>query len=191
MAPTESACLRDWRRTLFRPLVGDVLEVGAGTGVNLEHYGPDVRRLVLSEPEPSMRARLTVRVARDARVEVSNSDAAHLRFDAASFDIVVSTLVLCSVPDPMAALADIHRVLRPGGQLVFIEHVAAEEGTSRLRWQYRVEPVWKWFADGCRLTRRTDRLIEQAGFSLENVTRQSMRKALPIVRPSVRGVARK
>ncbi len=191
MAPTESACLRDWRQALLSPLVGDVLEVGAGTGVNLEHYGPEVRRLVLSEPEPDMRARLTERVPRDARLEVSDSDAARLRFDAASFDTVVSTLVLCSVSDPKTALAEIHRVLRPGGQLVFIEHVAAEEGTSRLRWQRRVEPVWKWFADGCHLTRRTDRLIEEAGFSVEALTQESMRKALPIVRPSVRGVARK
>ncbi|GMV13241.1 MAG: methyltransferase domain-containing protein [Myxococcales bacterium] len=190
MRKTEESCLAEWRRSLLSPLSGEVLEIGAGTGVNLAHYGPDVQRLVVAEPDPHMRRSLSRRVAASSRaVELLDAGADALPADAAAFDYVVSTLVLCSVPDLEAALGEIHRVLRPGGRLVFIEHVAAEDRPERLAWQERLEPLWVRIASGCHLTRRTDRAIEQAGFGIEAIVRQSVRKALPFVRPSIRGVA--
>lgn len=192
MRQSEEACLRAWRAELLSPLTGDVLEIGAGTGVNLEHYGTNVTRLVMTEPDRHMRRRLVDRVeVGGGGVEVLGAPAHTLPFPDGSFDALVSTLVLCSVADPAAVLAEIRRVLRPGGRLVFIEHVAAEEGSSRQRWQRRLEPVWKLLADGCHVTRRTDLAIARAGLDIETLERESVRKALPIVRPSIRGVARR
>lgn len=192
MRQSEEACLRAWRAELLSPLTGDVLEIGAGTGVNLEHYGASVTRLVMTEPDRHMRRRLVERVEAGAgRVEVLGAPGHSLPFPDGSFDALVSTLVLCSVADPAAVLAEARRVLRPGGRLVFIEHVAAEEGSSRHRWQRRLEPAWKLLADGCHVTRRTDVAIARAGLDIETLKRQSVRKALPIVRPSIRGVARR
>lgn len=192
MQKSERACLAAWRAELLADLDGDVLEVGAGTGANLRHYPPAVARLVLAEPEPHMRARLARRVADAGRaVEISEARADALPMPDGSFDAVVCTLVLCSVDDPARALAEIRRVLRPGGRLVFLEHVAADDRPRRLAWQRRLEPLWRRVAGNCHLTRRTDALIRAAGFTVADARRQSVRKALPIMRPSVRGVATK
>jgi ubiquinone/menaquinone biosynthesis C-methylase UbiE len=112
-----------------------------------------------------------------------------LPFDDGAFDAVVSTLVLCSVPDVERALAEVRRVLRPGGKLLFLEHVAADDRPDRLAWQRRLEPLWMRISGNCHLTRRTGEAIRAAGFRVQRETRESMRKALPIVRPSVRGLA--
>jgi SAM-dependent methyltransferase len=190
---SEEACLGRWRAELLSAVEGDVLEVGAGTGANVAHYGPRVARLVLSEPDLHMRRRLraAVRRARLPNVDVLGASLGALPMAASSFDVVVSTLVLCSVPDVAAALADAYRVLRPGGRLVFIEHVAAEANPARLRWQRLMEPLWRRLAGNCHLTRRTDEALVAAGFSIDRIQRESIRKAMPLVRPSVRGVARK
>jgi ubiquinone/menaquinone biosynthesis C-methylase UbiE len=138
-----------------------------------------------------MRRKLQARAAALApgRIEVVDCPAQALAFPAGSFDAVVSSLVLCSVPDQNAALADIRRVLKPGGRLVFLEHVAADSNPPRLKWQKRVEPVWKHLMGNCHLTRRTEAAILAAGFRIERVERESIRKAMPLVRPSIRGVA--
>jgi len=189
MTRSEVACLASWRAELLAGLRGVVLEIGAGTGANLHHYPPAVRRLVLCEPDRFMRAHLAGKAA--AGTEILDAPVERLPFADATFDAVVSTLVLCSVADPRTALAEIRRVLRPGGQLYFIEHVAAEDDRGRLRWQRWLEPVWRVIAGNCHLTRRTEAAIEGAGLVLEEVRRESVRKALPIVRPSIRGRARK
>jgi ubiquinone/menaquinone biosynthesis C-methylase UbiE len=167
-----------------------VLEIGAGTGANLPHYPRAVERLVLAEPDPHMLGRLRRKPHPAAVRDLVTADAAALPFADASFDFVVSTLVLCSVADPAAALREIVRVLRPGGALVYLEHVAAEE-PGRLAWQRRIEPVWSAVAGSCHLTRRTGETIRDAGLVVVDERRESMRKALPIVRPSIRGLARK
>ena len=191
MAESERACLAAWRHALLGELTGSVIEIGAGTGRNLDHYPLGLERLVLAEPDRHMRSRLrALSTEHEHPAEVIAAPAQALPVDSESFDVVVCTLVLCSVADVDATLAEARRVLKPGGRFVFIEHVAAEGG-SRLAWQRRVEPVWKRIADGCHLTRRTGESLERTGFELSDVKRESMRKALSIVRPTLRGVARK
>lgn len=193
MAESEEACLSAWRGQLLGGLSGDVLEVGAGTGLNLEYYPAGVARLVMSEPDPHMRRQLARRVAEGGRrdVEVDAGSLEELPHPDASFDAVVATLVLCSVPSPERALSEIRRVLKPGGRYAFLEHVAAENNPGRLVWQRRIEPVWRRIAGNCHTTRRTADHITGAGFDLDWIERESVRKALPWVRPSIRGVARR
>jgi ubiquinone/menaquinone biosynthesis C-methylase UbiE len=124
-------------------------------------------------------------------VEISDASLEALPAAPDSLDAVVCSLVLCSVPDQQAALKEIQRVLKPGGKLVFLEHVAADSKPNRLKWQRRIEPAWKHLMGNCHLTRRTEAAITAAGFKIERIERESIRKALPIVRPSIRGVARK
>jgi len=145
---------------------------------------------VMAEPDPHMRARLAAK-ARLAGVELSDASLDKLSFENQSFDAVVCSLVLCSVRDQKAALAEIARVLRPGGRLVFLAAVAADGKPDRLKWQGRIEPAWKHLMGNCHLTRRTEAAIAAAGLQIERIERESIRKALPIIRPSIRGVARK
>ena len=194
MVTAEDAGLRDWRAGLLGGLAGEVLEIGAGTGLNLAHYPDAVTRLVLTEPDEFMRAKLRPRLdALDAPfpVEVVDAGVDHLPFDDGTFDAVVSTLVLCSVPAVEPALVEIRRVLRPGGRLTYLEHVAAVENPKRHRWQHRLEPVWRRVAGNCHPTRTTDQAIPAAGFELAEARREPMRKMNPLVRTSVRGHALK
>jgi ubiquinone/menaquinone biosynthesis C-methylase UbiE len=191
MRRTEEACLRGWRSELLAGLGGDVLELGAGTGANLDRYPDAVGRLVLVEPDPDMRRRLQRRLAqRRQPAEICPANATSLPFPAASFDAVVGTLLLCSVVDPLAILREAVRVLRPGGAYVFLEHVACETNHGRLKWQRRIEPLWKRVAGNCHLTRRTGERFAEAGLVVEWQKSESMRKALPFLRPTVRGIAR-
>lgn len=190
---SNEACLDLWRAQLLRDLSGEVLEVGAGTGATLPHYPTTVTRLLLCEPDPHMRRKLQAKcdAAGAKHVEISEASLEALPAAPASLDAVVCSLVLCSVPDQQTALKEIQRVLKPGGKLVFLEHVAADGKPNRLKWQRRIEPVWKHLMGNCHLTRRTEAAITAAGFKIERIERESIRKALPVVRPSIRGVARK
>jgi ubiquinone/menaquinone biosynthesis C-methylase UbiE len=191
MRASERACLEAWRSELLADLSGSILEIGAGTGANVPRYPPAVKHLVLVDDDRHMLAKLEERVrGSKTEIEIVEASAVSLPFPDASFDAVVSTLVLCSVPDADAVLREVRRVLRPNGAFVYLEHVADEEGTSRFAWQRRVEPVWRRLAGNCHLTRRTGDAIRRAGFVVEDERRESMRKALPIVRPTVRGIAR-
>lgn len=192
MDATERACLTEWRGALLRGAHGRVLEIGAGTGVNISHYSSAVEELVMLEPDDHMRERLLSKLEAEASgkpFRTIGGSATEIPFDDRSFDTVVSTLVLCSVPNLHQSLLEVHRVLRPGGQFLFLEHVAAAEGSARLRWQRRLEPLWRRVAEGCHLTRETESAIELAGLVHENTRRESMRKAVPLVRPTVRGRA--
>ena len=193
MRAAEAACLVQWRAELLRDLEGEVLEVGAGTGANLPHYRKTIKRLVLAEPDRHMRRRLEMRCGASGfpRAEISDASLDGLPMPDAAFDGVVSMLVLCSVPDLQAALAEVFRVLRPGGLFLFLEHVAADQNPTRLKWQGRVEPVWKRVAGNCHLTRQTEQAIVASGFQIERIKHESMRKAMPLARPSIRGAARK
>ena len=191
MASAERACLSEWRRELLASLEGRVLEVGAGTGASLEAYPEAVGELVMTEPDPHMRVKLEARARERPGTRVIADPVENLGVAEGSFDAVVSSLLLCSVEQQSAALAELSRVLRPGGRLLFLEHVAAWDDDGRLRWQRRLEPVWKHVAGNCHLTRDTERAILDAGFELETISRESMRKAIPWLRPCIRGFARK
>jgi ubiquinone/menaquinone biosynthesis C-methylase UbiE len=187
----EAACLADWRRELLAGAKGDALEIGAGTGANLPHYPSGVHRLVLAEPNAGMRARLKRKVGERTDVTVIDATAEVIPLPDRAFDVVVSTFVLCSVDSPGRSLAEAWRVLRPGGRLLFLEHVAAENRPGRLRWQRLLEPAWRCVAGNCHLTRHTEAAITEMGFHLEDVRRESIRKVAGVVRPSIRGVGRR
>lgn len=178
------------RRQLLAQARGDVLEIGAGTGLNAHHYPDGLDRLVLAEPEPNMARRLERRVRRlrlDA--EVVRAPAHALPFPDATFDTVVSALVLCTVVDVDQALNEIRRVLRPGSTLLFLEHVRAE-GPGLASWQDRLAGAWAFFADGCRCNRRTVDALRRHGFSIGETSAARWRGMPPIVRPIVSGRAR-
>ena len=191
MKQSEEACLIEWRKALLGNVSGQVLEVGAGTGASLSLYPKTIDRVVFSEPDPHMRAHLSDRVEESvlASVEVSDGSLECLPFSDGEFDYVACMLVLCSVPDLNDALGEIRRVLIPGGRLLFMEHVAAENRPDRLKWQRRLEPLWKRISGNCHLTRRTEQAILDGGFVIEQIQHESMRKSIPITRPTIRGIA--
>jgi ubiquinone/menaquinone biosynthesis C-methylase UbiE len=191
MADTEAACLRPWRQELLSTVTGNVLEIGAGTGANISFYNIETVNLTLCEPDPIMRKQLKQKIvdAHLLNVIVSNDCAEEINVSDHSMDCVVSTLVCCSVKDLSASLQEIKRVLKPGGRFIFLEHVAAEAGTDRSRWQNILNPVWKKIAGNCHLNRHTQQAIITAGFELELIKNESMRKAIPVIRPTIRGVA--
>ena len=185
----ERAGARALRRDLLARACGVTVELGSGTGLNLRGYPDDLDELVLTEPDDRMRVRLTRRVRRRGRhARISDAPAERLPFADASVDTVVSTFVLCTVDVPDAALREIARVLRPGGQFLFLEHVRA--ASPRLAaWQDRLERPWRRFARGCRCNRSTADLIAASGLSLADVRDASWRAMPPIVRPLIVGRA--
>ena len=190
MRGSEEACLRAWRHELLRGAEGRVLEIGAGTGATLPSYTEAVTHLTATEPDPHMRSRLDARRDGPFALDAVDATADALPFEDAVFDTVVSSLVLCSVRSLEGSLAEVRRVLVPGGRLLFLEHVAATDRPDRLKWQRRMEPAWRRLAGNCHLTRGTEQAIRDAGFELDEVKRESIRKAMPLARPSIRGVAR-
>jgi ubiquinone/menaquinone biosynthesis C-methylase UbiE len=177
------------RRELLSTAAGRTLDVGAGTGANLELFGPEVGELILCEPDPHMIRQLRPKLAESAvEAEIVAAPAERLPFEDASCDTVVFTLVLCTVSDPRAALDEAARVLRDGGRMLFLEHVRSAE--PRLAgWQDRLEGPWRFFADGCHCNRDTVAAIEASPLDLESVQQGALPKAPPIVRPMVSGAA--
>jgi ubiquinone/menaquinone biosynthesis C-methylase UbiE len=189
MKGTEEAGLREMRRSLLAEATGRTVELGAGTGLNLDLYPEAVTELALTEPDPYMVKQLRGRVAEAGReATIVEAGAESLPFPDDSFDTAVATLVLCTVPDPEAALAEAARVLRPGGRLLFLEHVRAEE-PGLARWQDRLERPWRFVGDGCHCNRDTVATISGSGLELGSLERDQLPKAPPIVRPLARGSA--
>jgi SAM-dependent methyltransferase len=191
MQRSERLCLSAWRVELLGNAQGQVLEIGAGTGSNLQHYPPQTD-LILSEPDRHMRGKLQRRLQRTnaGRTQLVDWGAAAIDLPDNSLDTIVSTLVLCSVNDQQQSLAELYRVLRPGGALLFLEHVIAHNPNT-IRWQQRIEPLWSYCCGNCRLTRDTGRAIKTAGFLLESCTDAALPGAPAIVRRTIRGLARK
>jgi SAM-dependent methyltransferase len=180
------------RRELLEGVCGRVVELGAGTGASFAHYPAGVGEVVAVEPEPYLRA-LAMEAAADAPVPVTvvAATAEALPFDDGAFDAAVASLVLCSVRDPDAALAELHRVLRAGGELRFYEHV---RGAGRLaRVQRALDVAWPRVAGGCHLARDTPAAIARAGFTLERCRPFPFRPSLLAwpAEPHVIGVARR
>ncbi len=177
------------RRLVLAPTSGRVLEIGAGTGWSFRHYPEAVDEIVALEPDEGMRARGERRAVESGRlIRFVKESAEELPFEDASFDWVVSMAVLCTVSDAARALREVRRVLKPGGALLFVEHVRSE--SPRLaRWQDRLERPWGVVAQGCHPNRDTLTVMSDAGFDVEIVERGELPLAPPIVKPYVLGRA--
>jgi ubiquinone/menaquinone biosynthesis C-methylase UbiE len=158
--------LDDYRQRTIETARGLVLEVGVGSGLNLPLYGSAVTRVVGLDPSPEL-LRLASNRTADAVVAVSllRGSAEHVPFRDAVFDAIVITWTLCSIPNPIAALTEMRRVLRPGGRLIFVEHGLSPE-IRTARWQHRLTPYWRRISGGCHLDRKMDELIRSAGFEI-------------------------
>ena len=186
----ERAGLRDLRRHALAEASGDTLEIGAGTGLNHDLYPAAVTALTLTEPFEPMARQLREKAASVAiPVEVVEAPAESLPFPDASFDTVALTLVLCTVAEPDRALAEIARVLKPGGRFLFLEHVRAED-PGLARWQDRLNPPWRVFGHGCNCNRDTLATIERSPLTVERTEPGQVPKAPALVRPMLIGAAR-
>jgi ubiquinone/menaquinone biosynthesis C-methylase UbiE len=177
------------RAELLSQARGRTVEIGGGTGLNLHSYPAAVTELFVTEPDGSMRSRLARRLRRSERAaQIVDAPAEDLPFADQSVDTVVSTFVLCTVDDPERALREITRVLAPGGQLLFLEHVRSR--SPRLAaWQDRLAGPWQKFARGCRCNRATAELIAQSGLARREFQERKWRAMPPIVRPLIVGRA--
>jgi SAM-dependent methyltransferase len=168
---------------------GDILEVGLGTGLNLPSYPPGVRRIASAGPEASPHARARDRAAaRGIEIDHTRGDAASLPFDAGRFDVVVCTFVLCTIPEPARAVRELARVLRSGGKLLFLEHVAAERGARRA-FQRLFNAPMRLALCGCEVTRDTERTIAANGFAYRAIERFDLAPMSWLHRRVIRGVA--
>ncbi|MDX6588621.1 MAG: hypothetical protein QOI31_3094 [Solirubrobacterales bacterium] len=189
----EAAGQAETRRELLSEARGRTLEIGAGSGFNLPHYTEAVTELVVSEPSPHMQQHLRQRLASDpppvGSWEIVEASAESLPFDDASFDTVTGGFIMCSIPDPEGALAEIARVLKPGGRYIFLEHVHAGDGTMLGRFQDLIEIPHRYIAAGCHPNRRTWELIEDSPLEVERMERGEQPKAPPSVKPTILGSA--
>ena len=170
MGPLERGSFGPIRRSLIAGVQGRVLEIGSGTGINFPYYDT-AAQVTAVEPDSSMRAQSLPRAAKaGAAISVLPGDAERLPFPDNVFDLVVATLVMCTIPDPVKALAEIRRVCKPEGQVLFFEHVRVNRsflGTL----QDWLTPVWKRICDGCHLNRNTLQLIENSGLAVLSIER--------------------
>jgi ubiquinone/menaquinone biosynthesis C-methylase UbiE len=190
MGKTEEAGLRDMRKRLLADAKGRVIEIGSGTGANLPWYGPEVESLTVTEPVTPMVRRLERRLTElGAAATVLRAPAEDLPFENATFDVAVSTLVLCGVDDQPRALRELRRVLRPGGTLLFLEHVRAEDAKrarqqDKMNWLNRIVVM-------CDCNRPTLGTIKQAGFTVTALEHTVLPKAPKFVGPAIMGTATK
>lgn len=186
---TEEAGLREMRREALSAATGRTIDLGAGTGANLSLYPSAVSELTLVEPDPHMLKKLRDKVGESgAGAKVVDASAERLPFEDSSFDTAVFTLVLCTVPSPAVALTEAARILKPGGKLLFLEHVRADD-RGLARWQDRLEKPWRFIGDGCHCNRDTIANIEASPLTVEQVEHDRLPKAPPLVKPLVRGTA--
>jgi len=183
---SERAGMSGERRGLLAQATGATIEIGAGTGVNVAHFPPGVTRLCLVEPDSSMRKRLHRRAAGRDEAEIVDARAEALPFPDASFDTAVVTFALCSVADQDAALAEIARVLRPGGQLLFLEHVRDTDPKIARKQDH---PVFLYSWIGCHPNRDTLTAISRAPFEVTTVRHGEVPKAPRVERPMIVGTA--
>lgn len=170
---------------------GRVLEIGAGTGANLGFYSAAVTEVVGIEPVAAMlekAQRVVQQTGHDFPVQLQVGDARALPFEDDSFDSVVACLVFCTIPEPEQAVEEMRRVLKPGGKLVFYEHVASNRPRVRA-WQKRINPLWRKLACGCEITRDTRCLFENAGFHYQHIKDFDHPKVPPLMAPIIAGVA--
>jgi len=176
---------------LLSDVHGQVLELGVGSGANLPLYGDSVESVTGIEPDAVLLGKANERLKKSPTAFPASliaGDAQQLTFDDASFDAVVACLVFCTIPDPLIAAREAFRVLKPGGKLVFFEHVGAKD-TVKARWQARINPLWRKMACGCDITRDTRQVFESAGFEFESFNAFDHPKIMWLVSPVIQGVA--
>jgi ubiquinone/menaquinone biosynthesis C-methylase UbiE len=182
---------REVRTRVCSALSGDVVEVGFGTGLNAPHYPDGVQRIAAVEPSSlCMRIAEPRIAATSAKVDLAGLNGETLDLPSDEFDAALSTWTLCTIPDVDAALAEIRRVLKPGGTFHFVEHGRAPD-VGVARWQARIEPAWKHVAGGCHVTRKISYLIERAGFQLDRVNTYYMSGEPKVFGFTFEGVATK
>jgi ubiquinone/menaquinone biosynthesis C-methylase UbiE len=183
------------RARVIEKATGRTLEIGAGNGYNLPHYTAAVTELIVTEPSPFMlhqlRSRLAVVPMQVAGWRLLQAEAEVLPFADASFDTVTGGYIHCTIPSPERAIAEITRVLKPGGRYLFIEHVRARDGSLLARIQDAIEPVHVYLAAGCHPNRRTEQVLRRSALDVEWVEETTLPAAIPSVRPVVLGAARK
>jgi ubiquinone/menaquinone biosynthesis C-methylase UbiE len=177
------------RNRTLSPARGRILEIGFGTGRNLTHYPETVRRIEAIDPDVDL-DRLSMPRIRDAAIDVDfhHLDAEHLPFEASSFDTVVSTFTLCSIPDAAHALREIRRVLKPGGQFLFLEHGRSPD-RSVAALQDRLNPLWQPLAGGCHLNRPMRDFVRESGLELGAVQNYYLRSTPKFVGYMTEGCA--
>jgi ubiquinone/menaquinone biosynthesis C-methylase UbiE len=185
---SEDAGLRDMRHGLLAGVGGRVLEIGGGTGANLAHYNGEIESLFVTEPDPSMLKRLQRKAREQAPLaKILRAPAEDLPFEDDTFDVVVSTLVLCGVDDQERSVRELRRVLRPGGQVLFLEHVRSDDPAlarfqDRMNWLNRL-------VVGCDCNRSTLSTLEAADFTVSRLEQTTLPKAPKFVRPLIVGAA--
>jgi ubiquinone/menaquinone biosynthesis C-methylase UbiE len=179
------------RRELLADTYGEVLELGAGTGLNLRHYPEAVTGITLTEPDPYMNRELAKKTQQGgSRLKhIIPCQAEKLEAENHSFDCVVATLVFCSVQDPEQALSEVKRILKPGGRLFFIEHVLAEKEPELITWQRRWEPLWVRCGGNCHLTRPTATTMMNAGLAFDKLEHPVLQKVPGVVKHAIQGIA--
>lgn len=180
---------QEQRRQALGPLHGDVLEIGFGTGLNLAHYPAAVSRVTTLEPARLLPQKVAGRIAAASMpVRIVYGSAERLPFGDRRFDCVVSTWTLCTIPDAVAALREVRRVLKPGGEFVFLEH-GRSDASAIARWQDRLNPLQRRISAGCNMNRAIDRLIAEAGLTLDRLERFQMPGIPRLVGEMYRGIA--
>lgn len=191
LAAADGAMHREYgerKRRLFGMIPHTVVELGPGSGANFRYY-PRGTRIIAVEPNPMMLGRMYSQAKRyGIEIDLRHAGAERMEVESESAELVVSTLVLCSVHDPGQVTAEVRRVLRPGGRFVFLEHVAAEPGTVLRTVQGTLRRPWAWIGEGCQLDRDTARTIESAGFTRVDIERFNGSGRTP-VRPHIAGCA--
>jgi len=193
IASGERSYMRRIREEIIGGARGRVLELGVGTGLSFSYYNNHVERVIATEPDPHMLKRARRRV-QDAAcpIELRQAPAEELPFEDASFDTVVSTLVMCTTRDPMRALSEVRSVLKPSGELRLHEHVRYDHAFGAF-WQDLATPVWRWLGAGCHPNRDIARLVREAGFEFQRLEFIKLEPPIPpmvITRPRIIGIAR-
>lgn len=177
------------RETLLQLASGEVLEIGFGTGLNLRHYPTTITRLSIIDPATLLPAKVARRMAAAPYpIQTTHVTAENLPFPDRQFETVVSTWTLCTIPDPVLALHEVGRVLKPGGRFLFLEHGRSDDRTIAV-WQDRLNPIQNVMGCGCHLNREIDRLITQSGLTIAYLDRFSMEGVPRLVGEMYRGTA--
>ena len=193
IASAERSYMKAIREEIAGGAKGRVLEVGAGTGANFSYYNDHAEEVIATEPDRYMLERAGHKAEDAGRaIELRQASAEELPFEDHSFDTVVSTLVMCTVPRPLRMLSEVRRVLKPSGELRLYEHVRYDHAFGAF-WQDMITPVWRWFGAGCHPNRDTVSVIREAGFEFQQLELMKPLPPIPpmvLVRPHIKGVAR-